>query len=251
MVNLLSPMENIVVLSDFDRTLAPEEDGFVVPDYVVEEVNEFSRHNLFFVVTGRERKNVRGVKRKSVFELSNGLKPTGWILENGSIILYSGEHVMVEPQWLHDMEEISVRLSRVGIEHALGETILFADNTLPRRAELEGIVMDVSHGRGKVEWNTDDAMVMASNIDKGRGIRELIRLMGFTGVKVGVGDAQNDVNLFSNVDVKVAVRNAIPEIKEMADVVMKGGAGAGVVELLHLIRDGKLLEKTSRDTMRI
>ncbi len=233
-----------LVLSDFDRTLAPEEDGFVIPSDVVKEINEYSENNLFFVVTGRERKNVRGVKRKSVFELSNGLKPTGWVLENGSIILWKGkEMIMVSKQWLRDMEEISAKFTDAGIEHALGETILFADNTLDRKDELEGIVREVSGNRGKVEWNTDDAMVMASDIDKGRGIRELVKVIDFHGVKVGVGDAQNDVTLFQNVDVKVAVGNALPQIKEMADLVMDRGPGYGVLELLHLIQNGALLEK--------
>ncbi|BBG23276.1 HAD family hydrolase [Sulfuracidifex tepidarius] len=238
--------KQFVVLSDFDRTLAPEEEGFVIPADVVKEINKYSEDNLFFVVTGRERKNVRGVKRKSVFELSNGLRPTGWILENGSIILWKGkEIIMVSDKWVKDMEEVSRRFDEAGIEHALGETIIFADNTLDRREELEGIVEEVSQGRGKVEWNTDDAMVMASDIDKGRGIRELMRVIDFHGIRVGVGDAQNDVTLFQNVDVKVAVGNALPEIKEMADLVMSKGPGYGVLELLNLIQEGRLLEKAN------
>ncbi|MCY0850248.1 HAD-IIB family hydrolase [Sulfuracidifex metallicus] len=232
----------VMILSDFDRTLAPEENGFVIEDYVVKEVNSYSESNLFFVVTGRERKNVRGVKRKSVFELSNGLIPTGWILENGSMILYRGEHIMVSKQWLKDMDEISRRFSREGIDHAIGETIIFADNTLDKRELLEEIVKDVSQGRGKVEWNTDDAMVMASNVDKGRGIMNLVDMMQFKGIKVGIGDAQNDISLFQNVDVKVAMGNAIPEIKKIADIVMKGGPGDGVLEVLDMVREGRLLD---------
>ena len=48
---------------------------------------------------------------------------------------------------------------------------------------------------------------------------------------VGVGDAENDHAFLSVCECAVAVANALPTIKERADVVTKGDAGAGVEEL--------------------
>jgi hypothetical protein len=49
---------------------------------------------------------------------------------------------------------------------------------------------------------------------------------------VGVGDAENDHAFLSLCECAVAVANALPTIKERADVVTKGEAGAGVEELV-------------------
>ncbi|ARM75601.1 HAD-IIB family hydrolase [Acidianus manzaensis] len=242
-------MEKILVLSDFDRTLADENDGFVIKKDIVKKINDFiqsHRNILFFVVTGRERKNIRGVKRKSVFELANGLKPTGWILENGSIIIIDNkEYIEVSKDWLSDIQKISEQLTKNGIDHALGETIIFADNTWDKRDLLNKIVSKVSEGRGKIEWNTDDAMILEKNISKGRGIDKLMQLLNCKCIRIGIGDAQNDIPLFENVDIKVAVSNALPEIKKIANIVVNNGPGYGVLELFNLIESNKIQGKIS------
>jgi hypothetical protein len=49
---------------------------------------------------------------------------------------------------------------------------------------------------------------------------------------VGVGDAENDHAFLDFCGYGVAVANALPMLKERADLVTQGARGAGVVELI-------------------
>ncbi|BBG24110.1 HAD hydrolase family protein [Sulfuracidifex tepidarius] len=225
----------MIIFSDYDRTLAMKEDGFEIREEVADRVNAFVRNGgKFFVVTGREKKNTGGIRRKTIYELSGKLSPTGWILENGGIIVLDREINLVEREWIDYMDEISEELYKEKIEFSKGETIIFADNSYDKKALLEKIVK-----KGKIEWNTKDAMILSSKINKGVGIDEVFRILG-KDVSIGIGDAQNDISLFRKVDIKVAVNNALPCIKEIADIVLNNSAGYGVIELLDLIEENKV-----------
>ncbi len=225
----------MIIFSDYDRTLARKEDGFVVRKEVIDRVNEFVRKGgMFFVVTGREKKNTGGIKRKTIYELSGNLSPSGWILENGGIIIYKNEKNIVDKEWITYMDYISEELEKEGIEYSKGETIIFADNSYSKKDILEKIVK-----KGKIEWNTKDAMILSSRIDKGVGIDEVLKVVN-NDVKIGIGDAQNDIPLFNKVDIKVAVNNALPCIKQIANVVLKKPDGEGIIELLDMVEEGKL-----------
>ena len=55
---------------------------------------------------------------------------------------------------------------------------------------------------------------------------------------VAAGDAENDLALFEVAGCAVAVANALPAVKERADIVTTGSHGAGVIELIDgLLRD--------------
>ena len=49
---------------------------------------------------------------------------------------------------------------------------------------------------------------------------------------VGVGDAENDHAFLSMCGLSVAVANALPAVKDTADLVTPGARGAGVTELI-------------------
>ena len=54
----------------------------------------------------------------------------------------------------------------------------------------------------------------------------------------GIGDAENDVDLLQRADVSVAVANALPRLKAIADKVTTQSRGAGVQELIEFILSG-------------
>ncbi|BDC18509.1 HAD-IIB family hydrolase [Acidianus sp. HS-5] len=230
----------MIVFSDYDRTLAMQEDGFRIRDEVADRVNDFvKKGGKFFVVTGREKKYTGGIRRKTIYELSGRLSPSGWVLENGGIVLINNkkEIVLADKDWINRMEEISVKLDKVKIEYTKGETIIFVDNSYDKKDLLEKIVGK----EGKIEWNTKDAMILSPKIDKGVGIDEVLNVLG-KDISIGIGDAQNDIPLFKKVNIKVAVSNALPCIKEMANIVLKNPAGYGLMELLDLIEGNKIEE---------
>lgn len=49
----------------------------------------------------------------------------------------------------------------------------------------------------------------------------------------GVGDGHNDIHLFNAVGHKVAMGNAVPELKEAADVVIGSVSENGLAEFLQ------------------
>jgi hydroxymethylpyrimidine pyrophosphatase-like HAD family hydrolase len=63
---------------------------------------------------------------------------------------------------------------------------------------------------------------------------------------VAIGDAENDHAFLSMCGLGVAVDNALPMLKERADVVTQGARGAGVIELIDRILSTDLAEIPSR-----
>jgi hypothetical protein len=88
-------------------------------------------------------------------------------------------------------------------------------------------------------YNKESVMVLPTAVDKGTGLEAALAEMGLSadGV-VGVGDAENDFALLSACGCGVAVANAVPQLKEVADVTTEAPAGKGVEELIeHLLRN--------------
>jgi len=219
-----------MVLSDFDRTLSHERDNFVIRDDVAKVVNEFSKRFLFFVVTGREKKHLD--------VLARGLSPTGWIIENGGIILLNDKKIILtDKEWFSIREEILQILRREGINYSVGEVIVYLDSAIDKKSALDKLnkISEIA----RIEWNRNDAMIMPRNVSKGNAIRQLKTILNFKGKTIGIGDSQNDISLFEVVDIKVAVANALPEIKRISDIVLDKEDGEGVKEFLKSIMEGK------------
>ncbi|EWG07535.1 MAG: SPP-like hydrolase [Candidatus Aramenus sulfurataquae] len=220
-------MSEVLVASDYDRTLSEEKDNFFISERVKKRINDFSRRHFFVVVTGRERRFIE--------RLAYGLCPTAWVLENGALLLLNGKVIYNVPRgWSTTRYEVGKRLERNGIEFTYGEVIVYVNNS-PKA--VEKILSDIEV---KVEWNRNDAMVLPRGVNKGTGILKLAKIMGFKGKIVGVGDSQNDISLFEVADFKVAVNNALEEIKRIADLVLSKPDGEGVIELLDMIEEGRL-----------
>ncbi|QKR00394.1 phosphoglycolate phosphatase [Metallosphaera tengchongensis] len=214
-----------IVASDFDRTLSHESDKFVIRKDIAEKINSFSKIYKFFVVTGREERYMK--------LLAPGLSPTGWILENGSLIVVNSKKIINAPKnWFTIRQSISRKLKELGIPHSFGEVIIYVDSWSE----------EISFESARVERNRRDAMILPPNVEKGSGLRIALKELNVEGKVVAVGDAENDVSLFRVADYKVAVENALPEIKSLADFVLDKEDGDGVVELLDLILSGRFPE---------
>lgn len=217
-----------LVASDYDRTLASEKNGFIIQKEVAEKVNNFAKKFPFVVVTGREKRFIE--------VLANGLKPTAWILENGALIIKDGkEYSLANNDWFDLREKIAKKLDRMGISYSFGKVIIYVDNAEKFRHEM--IFNDA-----KIEWNRQDAMILPSYIDKGYGLQKFIQMINFNGKTIGVGDSENDISLFKVVNYRVAVGNALKEIKEIADIVLEEENGKGIVKLLEMIETGEILK---------
>jgi len=84
-------------------------------------------------------------------------------------------------------------------------------------------------------------MVLPTGVNKASGLAAALKTLDLETVKVaGIGDAENDVDLLQRADVSVAVANALPRLKAIADKVTTQSRGAGVQELIEFILSGLL-----------
>ncbi|EZQ01822.1 MULTISPECIES: phosphoglycolate phosphatase [Acidianus] len=214
-----------VIASDYDRTISSELDGFKIKDKVKERINQFSKRFPFIVVTGRER--------KFISRLALGLNPSLWVLENGAVFLRGNQVIYnVSNDWFSIRNQIVNYLKNKGISFTVGEVIIYVDNAIDQGLER------VENGR--IEWNRSDAMILPENIDKGNGLLKALEIFKIKGKIIAVGDSQNDIPLFRVANYKVAVRNALEEIKAISDHVLTKENGEGIIELLDMIESGTI-----------
>jgi hydroxymethylpyrimidine pyrophosphatase-like HAD family hydrolase len=85
----------------------------------------------------------------------------------------------------------------------------------------------------QVIFNKGAVMILPSGVNKATGLAAALSELGLsTHNVVAVGDAENDHAFLSACECAVAVANALPTLKERADVVTTGDHGAGVTEIV-------------------
>jgi hydroxymethylpyrimidine pyrophosphatase-like HAD family hydrolase len=84
----------------------------------------------------------------------------------------------------------------------------------------------------QVIFNKGAVMILPGGVNKATGLAEALREMGYSAHNiVAVGDAENDNALLASAECGVAVANALPGLKERADLITLGPHGEGVAEL--------------------
>jgi hydroxymethylpyrimidine pyrophosphatase-like HAD family hydrolase len=100
--------------------------------------------------------------------------------------------------------------------------------------------------------NKSSLMVLPVGVTKGSGLRAAVDDLGLEAHDlhahdvVAVGDAENDHALFAACGLGVAVANATESLAACADLVTRGAAGAGVVELIERMLRGELSDRWPR-----
>lgn len=90
-------------------------------------------------------------------------------------------------------------------------------------------------------FNKDAVMVLPSGVNKASGLDQALADLGLAPHNVvGVGDAENDHAFLMRCGCSVAVANALPALKDEADLVTGGVRGDGVVELVGRLLDDDL-----------
>src|SRR6266545_1558770 len=115
----------------------------------------------------------------------------------------------------------------------------------------ETVVLETIRDLGlelQVIFNKDAVMVLPAGVNKATGLKAALKEMKLSPHEVvGIGDAENDHAFLALCECSAAVANALPSIKERADLVTRGARGAGVRELIDELiaddlgrREGKL-----------
>lgn len=220
MLRLDTPRRPLVVghlLFDLDRTLT-DENLRVVPE-ALEAIERARSHGVrAFLVTGRNRREM--VSREALLPRFDGL-----VLESGGLVGTDVGHL--QPMAADDspIRGLAERLKLVGIDFEQGDTCLslsVSDEAALDRHPPEGWTR---------HRNRDRIDVTPAGIDKGVGAR---RLLGQPNghAAVAFADGENDRSLFEAVDYRVAVANAVPQLKEAADETTQEYGGHGVARFL-------------------
>lgn len=213
-------MRYLALASDYDGTLASQGKVDEQTLKAVDRLLESGRKLI--LVTGRELDDL-----KKVFDAIDRCELV--VAENGGV-LYNPktqeERSLVEPPQPEFLEE----LHRRGIPISVGRGIVATwephQNAVLEVIKQLGLELQVSFNKGAV-------MVLPSGINKQTGLQAALCDLGLSlHNMVGIGDAENDHVFLSSCECSVAVSNALPSLKERADIVTEEDHGAGVAEII-------------------
>jgi hydroxymethylpyrimidine pyrophosphatase-like HAD family hydrolase len=84
-------------------------------------------------------------------------------------------------------------------------------------------------------------MALPADVTKATGLAPALEALQVTPREtIGIGDAENDQAFLRMCGLSVAVDNALPSVKQMADVVLPYARGAGVTKLIEMLLAGAL-----------
>jgi len=116
----------------------------------------------------------------------------------------------------------------------------------PHQEKVLGVIKDQGLEL-QVIFNKGSVMILPSGVNKATGLAVALDELGLSRHNVvGVGDAENDISLLAACECGVAVQNALPSLKQTADLVTDHHHGAGVSELIGHLLDNDLVATASR-----
>jgi hydroxymethylpyrimidine pyrophosphatase-like HAD family hydrolase len=224
-----------VLASDYDGTLA--HNGRVDEPTVAALEKLLATGRRLVLVTGRELPELLQVfPRIDLFEMV--------VAENGALLYRPAtkeEKPLAEPppaKFIAYLKENKVWPMSVG-------RVIVATWEPHEKVVLDGIrklglELQVIFNKGAV-------MILPASVNKASGLSAALDEMGLSPHNaVGVGDAENDHALLRLCEFSAAVANALPALKETADIVTKADHGAGVAELIEKIVATDLAECDGR-----
>ncbi|MEQ7199318.1 HAD family hydrolase [Enterococcus avium] len=103
----------------------------------------------------------------------------------------------------------------------------------PEKALLEKKLNNIP-GVSVTASGYDNFEILPDKIDKGKTFDVMISSFGLDKPeKIAIGDSENDLSLFKDADVSVAVNNAMEKIKNLADIIVPSNDEDGVAQFLN------------------
>ncbi|MGV2828780.1 HAD family hydrolase [Myxosarcina sp. GI1(2024)] len=214
-------MKYLALASDYDGTLAT--DG-IVDRATVDALLELKQLKIKLILaTGRRIPSLSQVfDHLGIFDLV--------VAENGALIYHpqtDKSQLLCPPVSL----ELCDRLRQQGVSKlATGEAIIgtWEDDRPVIERTLRELDLPL-----QIIPNKRALMILPTGVNKASGIKTALEQLGLSPADVvGVGDAENDLDLLDLCGLGVAVGNALPEVKARAGFVTQGSRGSGVQELI-------------------
>ena len=227
-------MRYLALCTDYDGTLAAHGRVDILTLAALEEWRASGRKLV--LVTGREIADLQAVfDRLDLFDLV--------VAENGALQYWPAsreERMLAEAP----SERFVQELKRRGVERMSVGRCIVATWQPHEKAVLEtirdlGLELQVIFNKGAV-------MVLPSGMNKAVGLQAALEALDISVHNtVGVGDAENDHAFLKICECSAAVANALPAVKETADIVLAADHGAGVTELIREILTDDLASRAS------
>ncbi|CAN7744275.1 HAD-IIB family hydrolase [Mesorhizobium amorphae] len=229
----------IALATDYDGTLAHE--GIVTRKTLsaLERLKKTGRKLI--LVTGRELPDLKRVFPEiAMFDKV--------VAENGALVYTpaSEEERTISPS---PSPDLIAKLKKRGVKPlSVGRSIVATWE--PHQAT----VLDVIKRLGlelEIIFNKGAVMILPSGINKATGLTAALQDLRLSPRNVvGIGDAENDHAFLKACGCSVAVDNALPAVKDTADLVMRGARGKGVEELIgRLVKHDRGLVKKPGDSI--
>lgn len=231
----------MALATDFDGTIA--EDGQVSKKTIAALQQFKDSGRKLIMVTGRELPQLK--------EVFPGLGMFDKVVAENGALLYtpaSEEERLISPE---PPAEFVKELKKRGVKPiSVGQSIVATWEP------HQQTVLDVINELGlelKIIFNKGAVMVLPSSVNKATGLEAALEELGLSAHNVvGIGDAENDHAFMRSCGLSVAVANALPAVKDTADLVTKSERGDGVQELVKkLIKRDHDLGISRRDGIRL
>jgi hydroxymethylpyrimidine pyrophosphatase-like HAD family hydrolase len=211
-----------VLAADYDGTVAHH--GRVAPSTVeaLRKLKESGRKLV--LVTGRQLEDLQGVFPE--LDLFNRV-----VAENGAV-LYRPSTKELRSLGEAPPVQFAERLrKRIPAVVSVGHVIVATWH--PHEVETLELIQEMGLEL-QVIFNKGAVMVLPSGMNKATGLAAALEDLSLSPRNaVGVGDAENDHAFLSCCECAVAVANALPAVKQRADLVTRADHGAGVEELIE------------------
>lgn len=228
-------MHFATLATDYDGTIATN--GTVDPDTLAALRRLRDAGGTLVLVTGREMPPLLEVfPELGLFDIV--------VAENGGLLYWPSSRrekalgAAPEEQFVRALEERGVAPLSVG--KVIVATVEPHETTVLEAIRDLGLEQQVIFNKGAV-------IVLPSGVNKASGLARALDELGTDPLRVvGVGDAENDHALLQLCGIGAAVADALPSLKEHADVVLERDHGAGVAALIDRMIDGSLVRVRRR-----
>jgi HAD superfamily hydrolase (TIGR01484 family) len=222
---------------DYDGTLA--RDGIVTADTVAALDRFRADGGRLLMVTGRELPDLQSV--------CSVLDRFEWIVAENGALLYRPSDGFNQLLCPSASAELAQKLAQAAAQPlSVGRAIIAT------REPYETVAFELIKELGlelQIIFNKGAVMILPTGVNKATGLAAVLTHMDLKAENiVGIGDAENDHALLAMCGIGVAVSNAVPTLKQRADLVTRGARGFGVAELIDRILAGELTEIRHRMT---
>lgn len=221
-------MRYVALATDGDGTLLV--DGQMPPATAAALARARAAKIVLLLVTGESRKELAEFPRLDLFDRV--------VAENGAMLLDPAtdrETVLGESPPAELVQALcAANLERLKIGRVIITAKMSDESVLRREVDRLGINWHVLRNR-------HDAMILPAGFDKASGLDAALTELGIPKSQViAIGDAENDVAMVRCCGLGVAVADAVPVLRDQADMVTHSGAGQAIVEVVDRLLSGGL-----------